>query len=88
VKAPETDLIAPLQLNGTPLPANAKAPLARLLADHADGRGEMSARDLFQRYGRDIDAFYAQLKREVAHGWIAEPRVAEVREKLVGSAPV
>ena len=41
----------------------------------------MSTRDLWQRFGGEIDAFYAQLKTEVAHGWIQEPTVAEMREK-------
>ena len=46
----------------------------------------MSARDLWQRFGGEIDAFYAQLKTEVAHGWIAEPVVAEVRTKPAEAA--
>lgn len=79
VKAPQTELIAPLHL-GIPPDVKAQAPLATILARH---NGEMSARDLWQRFGGEIDAFYAQLKTEVAHGWIAEPAVAEVREKTV-----
>ncbi len=77
LKAPKTELIAPLRL-GTPPDVKAQAPLATILARH---NGEMSARDLWQRYGGEIDAFYAQLKAEVAHGWIAEPAMAEVRER-------
>lgn len=77
VKAPETELIAPLRMSRAP-DVNDRAPLAALLARH---NGEMSARDLWQRYGGDIDTFYGQLKREVAHGWVTEPEVAEVREK-------
>ncbi|MBN9698031.1 MAG: restriction endonuclease subunit S [Zoogloea sp.] len=82
VKAPQTELIAPLRL-GSPPDVKAQAPLATLLARH---NGEMSARDLWQRFGGEIDAFYAQLKTEVAHGWIAEPAVAEVREKSSAAA--
>ncbi|WP_217351249.1 restriction endonuclease subunit S [Azoarcus sp. DN11] len=82
VKAPQTELIAPLRL-GTPPDVKAQAPLATLLVRH---NGEMSARDLWQRFGGEIDAFYAQLKTEVAHGWIAEPAVAEVREKSTAAA--
>jgi type I restriction enzyme S subunit len=41
----------------------------------------MSAKDLWQRFGGEIDAFYAQLKTEVAHGWILEPAPAEMRER-------
>ncbi len=77
MKAPQTELIAPLLL-GTPPPAKDWAPLAHLLAHN---RGELPARDLWQRYGGEIDAFYAQLKAEVARGWIVEPAVAEVRVK-------
>ena len=69
LKAPQTELIAPLRL-GTLPDVNDLAPLATLLARH---QGEMSARDLWQRFGGEIDAFYAQLKTEVAHGWIEDP---------------
>lgn len=76
VKAPQTELIAPLCLGATP---NVKelAPLATILARH---QGEMSAKDLWQRFGGEIDVFYAQLKTEVANGWIQEPAIAEMRE--------
>ncbi|MEN5178416.1 restriction endonuclease subunit S [Comamonas testosteroni] len=82
VKAPQTELIAPLHLAAPP-DVKAQAPLATLLARH---QGEMAARDLWQRFGGEIDAFYAQLKTEVAHGWIAEPVVAQVREKAATEA--
>lgn len=77
MKAPQTELIAPLRL-GTAPDIKAQAPLATILARH---NGEMSAKDLWQRFGGEIDAFYAQLKTEVAHGWILEPTPAEMREK-------
>lgn len=77
VKAPQTELIAPLRLATSPA-VKAQAPLATILARH---QGEMAARDLWQRFGGEIDAFYAQLKTEVAHGWIAEPEPARVRER-------
>ncbi|MDD2767819.1 MAG: hypothetical protein PHT19_03725 [Methylococcus sp.] len=82
VKAPQIELIATLR-SGTPPDVKAQAPLATLLARH---NGEMAARDLWQRFGGEIDAFYAQLKTEVAHGWIQEPGVAEVREKFTDMA--
>jgi type I restriction enzyme S subunit len=82
VKAPQTELIATLR-SGTPPDVKAQAPLATLLARHD---GEMAARDLWQRFGGEIDAFYAQLKTEVTHGWIQEPGVAEVREKFTDAA--
>ncbi|WP_332630847.1 restriction endonuclease subunit S [Citrobacter sp. ESBL3] len=77
MKAPQTELIAPLRL-GTVPDIKAQAPLATILARH---HGEMSAKDLWQRFGGEIDAFYAQLKIEVLRGWILEPAPAEVREK-------
>jgi len=77
VKAPQTELIARLRI-GTPPDIKAQAPLAALLARKD---GEMLARDLWQRFGGEVDAFYAQLKTEVAHGWILEPALAEMREK-------
>lgn len=77
MKAPQTELVAPLRLGIAP-DIKAQAPLATILARHG---GEMSAKDLWQRFGGEIDAFYAQLKTEVAHGWILEPAPAEMREK-------
>lgn len=77
MKAPQTELIAPLRL-GTAPDIKLQAPLATILTRH---NGEMSAKDLWQRFGGEIDAFYAQLKTEVAHGWILEPAPAEMREK-------
>lgn len=77
MKIPQTELIAPLRL-GTAPDIKAQAPLATILTRN---NGEMSAKDLWQRFGGEIDAFYAQLKTEVAHGWILEPAPAEMREK-------
>lgn len=77
MKAPQTELVAPVCL-GTPPDVKAQAPLATILARH---NGEMSAKNLWQRFGGEIDAFYAQLKTEVAHGWLLEPAPAEMREK-------
>ncbi len=77
MKAPQTELIAPLRLGAAP-DIKVQAPLATILARH---HGEMEAKDLWQRFGGEIDAFYAQLKTEVAHGWILEPAPAEMREK-------
>ncbi|MCI0509213.1 type I restriction enzyme S subunit [Chromohalobacter marismortui] len=79
VKAPHTELVAKLCLGQTP-DIKTQAPLATVLARHD---GEMSAKNLWQRFGGEIDAFYAQLKTEISHGWILEPEPAEVRE--VGS---
>lgn len=77
MKAPQTELIAPVRLGLAP-DIKAQAPLATLLARH---NGEMPAKDLWQRFGGEIDAFYAQLKTEVAHGWVREPEPARVEFK-------
>jgi type I restriction enzyme, S subunit len=77
VKVPQTELIAKLRLGQAPS-VKTQAPLATILARQ---NGELSAQDLWQRFGGEIDAFYAQLKAEVGHGWIEEPAVAEMREK-------
>lgn len=78
MKAPKTELIAPVRLGKTQPTSKTKAPLATLLIRH---NGDMSANDLWQRYGGEIDDFYAQLKTEVGHGWITEPTDAKVLEK-------
>lgn len=77
MKAPSTELIATIRLGETP-DIKVQAPLATLLTRH---NGEMRAKDLWQSWGleKGIDAFYAQLKTEVAHGWIQEPELAEMR---------
>ncbi|BBB58461.1 type I restriction endonuclease EcoAI subunit S [Undibacterium sp. KW1] len=77
MKAPQTELIAALHLGKAP-DIKAQAPLATILVRHNSG---MPAKDLWQRFGGEIDAFYAQLKTEVEQGWILEPAVAEMREK-------
>jgi type I restriction enzyme S subunit len=76
LKAPKTELIAKLHLANPP-GINEHAPLAAILARH---QGELGAGDLWQRFGGEIDAFYAQLKLEVGKGWIKEPTPAEMRE--------
>lgn len=81
VKVPQTELLAPLRLGQTP-DIKAQAPLATLLARH---NGAMGAKDLWQRFGGEIDVFYAQLKTEVAHGWIQEPEPAQMREVQAAS---
>ena len=78
MKAPQTELVAPVRL-GTQPDVKALAPLATILTRH---NGEMSAKDLWQRFGGEIDAFYTQLKTEVAHGWLLEPAPAEMHEKV------
>jgi type I restriction enzyme, S subunit len=76
LKAPKTELISKLHLAQPPA-IKEHAPLAAILARH---QGELGAGDLWQRFGGEIDAFYAQLKLEVGKGWIKEPTPAEMRE--------
>lgn len=76
LKAPKTELISKLRIGINPN-TKEQAPLAVILARH---NGELLAKDLWQRYGGEIDAFYQQLKVEVGRGWILEPGVAELRE--------
>jgi type I restriction enzyme S subunit len=76
VKAPKTELFAPLHL-GTSPGVKQNAPLASILARQ---QGGLNAKDLWRRYGGEIDAFYAQLKLEVANGWIREPELALMNE--------
>lgn len=77
VKVPQTELISKLRLGQAPS-VKELAPLANLLVRH---NGELSAQELWHRFGGEIDAFYAQLKTEVTYGWIQEPVVAKVHEK-------
>lgn len=79
MKAPQTELISLLRLGNIP-DIKVYAPLATILARH---NNEMNAKDLWQRFGSEIDNFYTQLKVEINNGWILEPNSAEMREKLV-----
>ncbi|MGR3958180.1 restriction endonuclease subunit S [Vibrio lentus] len=78
LKVPKTELVAPVALGKNKPNSKDDAPLAALLARQ---NGQMNANDLWQRFGGEIGAFYAQLKVEVAHGWIAEPETANMIEK-------
>ncbi len=76
MKAPKTELVSRLQAKNTPN-ATDPAPLAKLLTDH---NGELPAKALWQRSGLEIDAFYQQLRTEMANGWIIEPEKAVMKE--------
>jgi type I restriction enzyme S subunit len=76
MKAPKTQLVSRLRGVGKPEDAGT-TPLATLLAKR---NGELSAKDLWQRSGLDIDVFYGQLKNEMADGWIVEPEKAFMKE--------
>lgn len=77
MKLPKNELVTCLQLvrrNSNPGEAE---PLATLLAVHG---GALSANALWQHSALAIDAFYQQLKTEMAAGWLSEPEPAVVRE--------
>ena len=76
MKAPKTELVSRLQTRNKPNAAD-PAPLAKLLTDH---NGELPAKALWQRSGLEIDAFYQQLRTEMANGWIIEPEKAVMKE--------
>jgi type I restriction enzyme S subunit len=78
LKTPTTELIAPISLGPNKPSGNDSAPLSTILVKQ---NGKINANDLWQRFGGEIDAFYAQLKSEISHGWIAEPTNAEMLEK-------
>jgi type I restriction enzyme, S subunit len=77
MKTPKTELISPLQLGAAKPDKLEAAPLASVLARQP---GAMSAKALWGASGLEIDAFYQQLKTEMANGWIAQPEIATVRE--------
>jgi hypothetical protein len=78
MKAPQIELVTRLELDATRnrLPGIGEL-LASLLAEH---EGALTAKALWQRSGLAIDAFYQQLKTEMAAGWILEPEPAQMRE--------
>jgi len=77
LKVPQTELVAPVTLGPNKPSSKDSAPLAALLSRQ---EGSMNANNLWQRFGGEIDAFYAQLKTEVENGWVAEPIDAKMLE--------
>lgn len=75
MKTPKTELISLVTLGKKPEP-DAKAPLAHLLIQ---SMGTIPSKSLWQLSGLTIDAFYQQLKTEIAQGWIAPPAEAEMK---------
>lgn len=80
MKAPKTELVSNLRVGVSPTNKE-QAPLTAILARH---QGEMSAKALWGSSGLEIDAFYQQLKTEMANGWIVQPEAAYMKE--VGTA--
>jgi type I restriction enzyme S subunit len=77
MKAPETELVTRLEIAARATKPGSNEPLASLLARQ---NGPLSAKELWQRSGLAIEAFYQQLKTEQAAGWIIEPEPARMRE--------
>lgn len=88
MKAPKTELVSLVSLGKKPK-AGADAPLAAHLIKQG---GELSAKALWQQSGLEIDAFYHQLKSEIAQGWIvpqsAEMKIVETEEESTSSTLV
>lgn len=76
MKAPKTELVTSLIAEGKRTKAD-NAPLATILAK---SKSEVSAKELWQKSGLEIDAFYSQLKTEMNNGWIAEPNKGFMKE--------
>ena len=68
MKPPRTEVVTALKVGSKPKKPDT-APLATLLSEQ---KSEASAKTLWQLSGLEIDAFYRQLKAEMANGWINE----------------
>lgn len=68
MKPPKTEVVTALKVGKKPKKPDT-APLATLLSEQ---KAEASAKTLWQLSGLEIDAFYRQLKTEMANGWIEE----------------
>jgi type I restriction enzyme S subunit len=76
MKAPKTELVSNLHIGVSPS-SREQAPLAAILVRH---QGQLPAKSLWGSSGLEIDAFYQQLKTEMAQGWIVQPETAYVKE--------
>jgi type I restriction enzyme S subunit len=76
MKAPKTELVSNIRIGVAPS-TREQAPLATILVRH---QGELPAKALWSSSGLEIEAFYQQLKTEIANGWIAKPEPAYVKE--------
>lgn len=76
MKAPKTKLVSNLRIGDSPTHRE-QAPLTVILIRN---QGELSAKALWGSSGLEIDAFYQQLKTEMANGWIVQPETAYMKE--------
>jgi type I restriction enzyme, S subunit len=77
VKLPKTELVSILVVSTRSVTSDL-APLTTILIRND---GQLPAKTLWNISGLDIDAFYQQLKTEMAKGWIVQPEVAYMREE-------
>lgn len=81
MKPPKTEVVTALKVGKKPKKTDA-APLATLLSEQ---KADASAKTLWQLSGLEIDAFYRQLKKETANGWIEEDTSKrDIKEVEVG----
>lgn len=73
MKTPKSKLVSNIKMVKKPKVSD-EAILANIL-EKQDGK--LSAKSLWKRSGLEIDAFYQQLRTEIAAGWIAEPKSEE-----------
>lgn len=77
MKIPKTELVSTLRIGISPINKD-HAPLAAILLRN---NGELAAKTLWNMSGLEgIDAFYQQLRTEMAKGWIVQPEVAHMKE--------
>jgi len=76
MKVPKMELVTSLIADGK-LKKGDKAPLATILAK---SKSDVSAKELWQKSGLEIDVFYSQLKIEMNSGWIVEPMKGFMKE--------
>jgi type I restriction enzyme, S subunit len=76
MKIPKTELVSTLRIGVSPANSE-RATLAAILIRN---KGEIAAKTLWQASGLEIDAFYQQLKAEMAKGWIVQQQVAYMKE--------
>jgi type I restriction enzyme, S subunit len=76
MKIPKTELVSTLRIGVSPANSE-RATLAAILIRN---NGEIAAKTLWQASGLEIDAFYQQLKAEMAKGWIVQQEIAYMKE--------
>lgn len=79
MNTPKTELVSILKMTKQPK-ATEEAVLANILQKQ---KGELSAKALWRQSGLEIDAFYLQLRNEIAAGWIVDPKSDDVYMKEV-----